>query len=346
MRCPSVRPIENVADVGKRRLQEPGESHLRRRRVAPPSLGGVQFRQAVTAGAVESDQGRRWSRTRSGFTLDCFLSPFESLATVVRQWKRADAPKTDRLHGRNHRVSVRAPGCSVQADRRALGVTPEGIAASCREDYDPDVVPAGASVVIGAVDVQDNRARGRAERMGRGRGRHRRRREQREGLGTRASSVGSPTTGSGIACDGGRSTIAASRATPARTMCGTSSRSSWRRHAGMRAESRYARSRWGSTRADTTRRASRSSARPAGPGYQCLKGLASIPPRRLYRAAQRDRRRSRQLRPVSACCWSERTRRRRASFHCCGRASRAPSPSRWCGRTMSRGTACSNSRAS
>ena len=39
----------------------------------------------------------------------------------------------------------------------AQGVTPEGIASSCREDYDPEVVPAGASVVIGAVDVQDNR---------------------------------------------------------------------------------------------------------------------------------------------------------------------------------------------
>ena len=39
----------------------------------------------------------------------------------------------------------------------AQGVTPEALATSCREEYDPDLVPADAGVLIGAVDVQDNR---------------------------------------------------------------------------------------------------------------------------------------------------------------------------------------------
>ena len=48
----------------------------------------------------------------------------------------------------------------------AQGVSPEGIAASCREDYDAAIVPAGAAVVIGAVDVQDNRLEGELSAWG------------------------------------------------------------------------------------------------------------------------------------------------------------------------------------
>ena len=36
-------------------------------------------------------------------------------------------------------------------------MTPEALRSSCREDYDPNIVPAGAAVLIGACDVQDNR---------------------------------------------------------------------------------------------------------------------------------------------------------------------------------------------
>ena len=48
----------------------------------------------------------------------------------------------------------------------AQGVTPEGIRSSCRETYDPAIVPAGASVLIGAVDVQDNRLEGEISAWG------------------------------------------------------------------------------------------------------------------------------------------------------------------------------------
>ena len=119
-------------------------------------LGGVRFRHAVTAG--------RWSPTKAplvpgtvGFHVDAFLSPFESLATITRQWKRADAHRKQ--------TGSMAETIAFQCGRLALpfkpeaaqGVTAEGIASSCREDYDPNIVPAGASVVVAAADTQDNR---------------------------------------------------------------------------------------------------------------------------------------------------------------------------------------------
>ena len=39
----------------------------------------------------------------------------------------------------------------------AQGITTDGLATSCREDYDPGAVPPEASVIVAAVDVQDNR---------------------------------------------------------------------------------------------------------------------------------------------------------------------------------------------
>ena len=96
----------------------------------------------------------------------------------------------------------------------AQGVTPDGLATSCREGYDPGAVPAEASVIAAAVDVQDNRLEAEvtawsvvevASRQGasevKGWGSH-----EFRGLAHRAN---------GIACADGRSTIAASMATPA-----------------------------------------------------------------------------------------------------------------------------------
>ncbi|MCE2492748.1 MAG: phage terminase large subunit family protein [Alphaproteobacteria bacterium] len=120
------------------------------------SLEGVPFRRAMQAGT--------WRPTKepmvpgvAGFHLDAFLSPFESLRSIVRQWKRADAHRKQ--------TGSMAEVISFQTGRLAIpykpeaaqGVTPEGLRSSCREDYDPAIVPAGAAVLIGAVDVQDNR---------------------------------------------------------------------------------------------------------------------------------------------------------------------------------------------
>ena len=120
------------------------------------ALEGVPFRRAVQAG--------RWKATKdemvpgtAGFHLDAFTSPFETLRTIVRQWKRADAHRKQ--------TGSMAETISFQTGRLALpfkpeaaqGVTPEALRTSCREDYDPATVPAAAGVLIGACDVQDNR---------------------------------------------------------------------------------------------------------------------------------------------------------------------------------------------
>ena len=119
-------------------------------------LGGVRFRQAVAAG--------RWQATKApmvpgtvGYHLDAFTSPFESLATIV--------PPVEARRPHRKQTGSMAETIAFQCGRLALpfkpqaamGVTPEAIATSCREDYDPAVVPAGASVVVAAADTQDNR---------------------------------------------------------------------------------------------------------------------------------------------------------------------------------------------
>ena len=119
-------------------------------------LGGVQFRRAVTAGAWRPTKQALVPNT-VGFHVDSFVSPFESLSTIVRQWRRADAHR--KQTGSMSEVISFQTGrlCVPFKPAAALGVTSEGIAASCTEDYDPDVVPAGASVVVAAADTQDNR---------------------------------------------------------------------------------------------------------------------------------------------------------------------------------------------
>ena len=53
-------------------------------------LDSVGFRHAVAAGRWRATKDEAVPGTR-GFHIDCFLSPFESLPTIVRQWRRADA---------------------------------------------------------------------------------------------------------------------------------------------------------------------------------------------------------------------------------------------------------------
>ena len=120
------------------------------------ALEGVPFRRAMHAGRWKTTKEEMVPGTR-GYHLDSFLSPFESMRTIVRQWKRADAHRKQ--------TGSMAEVISFQTGRLAIpykpeaaqGVTPEALRTSCREVYDPDVVPAGAAVLIGAVDVQDNR---------------------------------------------------------------------------------------------------------------------------------------------------------------------------------------------
>ena len=117
-------------------------------------LGTVAFRRAVHAGRWKATQTAPVPGTR-GYHLDAFTSPFESLPTIVRTWKRAS---------KHHKqTSSLADVIAFQCGRLALpyraepaqGVTPELIARTCREAYEH--VPGGASVLVGAVDVQDNR---------------------------------------------------------------------------------------------------------------------------------------------------------------------------------------------
>ena len=120
------------------------------------ALDSVRFRHAVDAGRWKPTQAEAVPGTR-GFHLDALLSPFESLPTIVRQWRRADAHRKQ--------TGSMAEVITFQCGRLALpykpeaaqGVTPNGLATSCREDYDPGAVPPEASVIVGAVDVQDNR---------------------------------------------------------------------------------------------------------------------------------------------------------------------------------------------
>ena len=117
-------------------------------------LGGVAFRRAVQAGEWRKTQDAPVPGTR-GYHLDAFTSPFESLPTIVRTWKRADRHRKQ--------TGSLADVIAFQCGRLALpyraephqGVTPELIARACREGYEN--VPDGASVLVGAVDVQDNR---------------------------------------------------------------------------------------------------------------------------------------------------------------------------------------------
>ena len=154
LRCPAC-DRESVA-VWENTIYKGREHPVYQTPCCGAELGGVRFRHAVAAGRWKPTKAPMVPGTR-GFHLDAFLSPFESLATIVRQWRRADAHRKQ--------TGSMAETIAFQCGRLALpfkpeaaqGVTPEGIATSCREPYDPGVVPAGASIVIGAVDVQDNR---------------------------------------------------------------------------------------------------------------------------------------------------------------------------------------------
>ena len=118
------------------------------------TLGSVAFKRAVAAGAWRTTRTAAVTATR-GYHADAFLSPFETLATIVRAWSRAS------FHRKQ--TSSMAEIRAFQQGRLALpfkpepagGVTPEQIAVTCREEYVG--VPGGACVLVGAVDVQDNR---------------------------------------------------------------------------------------------------------------------------------------------------------------------------------------------
>ena len=117
-------------------------------------LTTTAFKRAVAAGHWRSTRTAAVPATR-GYHADAFLSPFETLATIVRAWVRAN-------HHRKQTSSM-AEIRAFQQGRLALpfkpepagGVTPEMIDTTCRESYEN--VPERACVLTGAVDVQDNR---------------------------------------------------------------------------------------------------------------------------------------------------------------------------------------------
>ena len=112
---------------------------------------------AVKAGAWKRTAHAKVPRTR-GYHLDAFSgSAFETLETIKRTW----------LHASEHRKQTgsMAEIIAFQTGRLARpynsqlesGVTPDAIRTHCRQDYDAGVIPAEASLVTVAVDVQDNR---------------------------------------------------------------------------------------------------------------------------------------------------------------------------------------------
>ena len=112
---------------------------------------------AVNTGRWKATAEAKVPHTR-GYHLDVFSgSPFETLATVSRAWRRAREHQKER--GTSAEVIAFQTG-RLARPFNALensGVTPEKIMQTCREPYDPTVVPSWASVVIAAVDTQDNR---------------------------------------------------------------------------------------------------------------------------------------------------------------------------------------------
>ena len=163
LRCPacdreSIAVWENVLYRGRERAVY----------VVPccaAELTAVRFRHAIGAG--------RWKPTKApmipnirGYHLDCFLSPFETLETIVRQWRRASAHL--KQTGSAAEVIAFQTGRLAQPYKpeAAAGVSPEAIATTCRTPYDPGVVPAEACVVVGAVDTQDNRLEGELSAWG------------------------------------------------------------------------------------------------------------------------------------------------------------------------------------
>ncbi len=120
------------------------------------ALEGIPFRRAIEAG--------RWKPTKQamvegivGFHADAFLSKFETLRTITRQWQRASAHRKQ-TSSMSEIISFQTGRlCVPYRPQDSGGVTPEAIRTSCREPYDPAVVPAEASVLIACVDTQDDR---------------------------------------------------------------------------------------------------------------------------------------------------------------------------------------------
>ena len=307
------------------------------------ALDSVRFRHAVDAGRWKPTQAEAVPGTR-GFHLDAFLSPFESLPTIVRQWRRADAHRKQ--------TGSMAEVITFQCGRLALpykpeaaqGVTPNGLATSCREDYDHGAVPAEASVIVG-VDVQDNRLEAELSAWGmveverddaglvKGWGSHEFRGLMHDGRWYRLrrwaldyrrfhGDPGNPALWE---------KLAAFMETPrphARDGADAAPRG-----VGIDSGGHY------------TQQVAEF-VRVRGSGYQALKGL---PPQRFGAVlARRGRSQPTTLRPTGArgCCWYAATAARRPRSPCCDSPSRARNRDRWSGRWTNPGMGRRNSRAS
>ena len=110
----------------------------------------------------------------------------------------------------------------------AQGVTPEALATSCREEYDPDIVPAEAGVLIGAVDVQDNRLEAEVTAWGVAEVGSREDASEIKGWGSHEFRGLAHEGRNGIGSDDGGWNIAASTATPATRTFGSNWPNSWR----------------------------------------------------------------------------------------------------------------------
>ena len=129
--CPSCG-AENVAQWANV-IYKNRKAPIYRMPCCGAGLDSIRFRHAVAAGRWRPTKDPMVPGTR-GFHLDSFLSPFESLPTIVRQWKRADAHRKQ--------TGSMAEVIAFQCGRLALPYKPEA-AQGVTPGRAGDVMPGG-----------------------------------------------------------------------------------------------------------------------------------------------------------------------------------------------------------
>ena len=165
---------------------------------------------------MEGDRRTRWFPGTRGYHLDAFTSPFESLRTIVRQWKRADAHRkqtgsmADVIAFQCGRLAmpVQARGRARRDTGGAAHVMPRRLRPHHRADRRQ---PSS----IGAVDVQDNRLEAEVSAWGLVEV-EQNDASQLKGWGSHEFRGFDARWAAGIACDDGRWNIAGSMAILAR----------------------------------------------------------------------------------------------------------------------------------
>ena len=119
-------------------------------------LDDSELASAINEGAWKETAIPKVPGTR-GFHMDCFSgSAFETLAGLKRSF--IHAREHQKQTGSMKEIAAFEMGRLARPHNPALSgaVNSEKVMAHCREAYDPEIMPAWSSVLIVAVDVQDN----------------------------------------------------------------------------------------------------------------------------------------------------------------------------------------------